>query len=267
MVKCFGSAAVEKWPIMCCKMKKEKVNPHLVFVGPRNLMEGFLENQDVQDYLFISANYGGFKAWAKSKERWLPQFQKFDFSKADMNENYVLYTRAGNSVMTSLMTRSQFEREKTLGKEVTPAGQPSCNKVELPDYNAGGVDLPDYAYPKGSVSIERKLGEGSFSVVFLVQSQAHQFALKMTRQEDLRREADVGRFLSTQKHPFLVKSFAVFALPEYVKWETACGQAVEGTFDVAILLEYIEGGTLWSSIIRDENNKPERTGRLKRYRR
>merc|ERR1719195_1180359 len=92
------------------------------------------------------------------------------------------------------------------------------------------------------------------------------------RQEDLWREAKVGRFLSKQKHPFLVKSFATFALPECVRWETAAGQAVEGstaegTFDVAILLEYIEGGTLWASIRNDENDMPERTGRLKRYRR
>jgi len=43
---------------------------------------------------------------------------------------------------------------------------------------------------------------------------------------------------------------------------------VEGTFDWAILLEYIEGGTLWDAIKRDEQNKQkERTEWLKRYRR
>jgi len=49
------------------------------------------------------------------------------------------------------------------------------------------------------------------------------------------------------------------------EWETSGGQHVEGAFDWAILLEYIEGGTLWDAIKRDE--KVERTGLLKRYRR
>lgn len=43
---------------------------------------------------------------------------------------------------------------------------------------------------------------------------------------------------------------------------------MEGTYDWAILLEYIEGGTLWGAICRDRQSKQkERTGMLKRYRR
>jgi len=124
MVKSFDAAAVDKWPIMCCKMKKEKENPHLVFVGPRSVLEGFLENQDVQEYFFISAKYNGFKAWFKSKGRWLPRSQKFEFSNVDMDEKCVLYTRSGSSVMTSMMTCKQFERDKTFGEKVTLGGQP-----------------------------------------------------------------------------------------------------------------------------------------------
>jgi len=122
MEKCFDAAAVGKWPVMCCKQKKDQENPYLVFVGPRNVLEGFLENQDVQEYFFISAQYNGFKAWFKSKGRWLPRSQTFEFSNVDMDEKCVLYTRAGSSVMTSMMTCRQFEREKTLGEKVTPGG-------------------------------------------------------------------------------------------------------------------------------------------------
>jgi len=101
-----------------------------------------------------------------------------------------------------------------------------------------------------------------------VQSQAQQFALKMTKREDLRKEAEIGRFLSAQKHPFFVKSFATFPLPECTEWETSGGKKLDGMYDCAILLEYIEGGTLWEAIQRDEKNKQkERTGVLKRYRR
>jgi len=119
MVKCFGSAVVEKWPIMCCK--KEKNNPHLVFVGPRSVMEAWLKKKDVQEYLFISEKNNGFKTWFKSKGSWLPRSQRFAFSNMNMDDKCVLYTRASGSLMTSMMTCSQFEKEKTFGAQRTPA--------------------------------------------------------------------------------------------------------------------------------------------------
>merc|ERR1712062_487746 len=163
--------------------------------------------------------------------------------------------------MTSMMKRRQFDREKTLGESVMPERQPHRNKVELSDEE----------YPEGRslgpISIDKVLGGGSFSVVFLTQSKARQFALKMLKREHLRREYDIGQFLSRQDHPFLVKSLACFALPEGVKWETSGGELVEDTYDVAILLEYIEGGTLWQSIFRDQTSRPKRTEALPRNRR
>jgi len=150
---------------------------------------------------------------------------------------------------------------------VTSEEQKHRNKVELPpdqEYPPGGLDLRNI----GPLSLDKVLGDGAFSVVFLATWKAHQFALKMLQRKDLRREADIGKFLSRQQHPFLVKSLASFALPECVKWETSGGELyVEGTYDVAILLEYIEGGTLLESIIRDQRKIPERTEALKRYRR
>jgi len=268
MRKLFGDAAMAEHPIMCCRMKQKKENPYLVFVGPRNLMEAFMANPVVQDYFLISAKYNGFKAWSKSKGRWFPRSQKFEFSNVNMEESLVLYTRGGNSVMTSMMTYRQFARDKTLRGQVTLEEQPSCNTVLLPSddrYPECDVDLQNL----GQLSIASILGEGSFSVVLLVQSQAQQFALKMTKREDLRREEHVGRFLTKQKHPFIVKSFACFPLSECVKWKTARGDEVKGLYDVAMLLEYIEGGTLFDSIRHDGENKadkPERTRRLIKYR-
>jgi len=272
MENCFDSAAVDNWPIKCCKMKKEKENPHLVFVGPRDLMEAFLENKDVQKYFFISAKHNGFKAWFKLKGRWLPRSQRFNFSNIRMDERCVLYTRAGSSAMTSLMTCKQFEREKMFGTKVTPGEQLCHNTVKPPAdaYLEGEVDLQSL----GPLSIDRILGEGCFAVVLLVQSQAQQFALKMTNEESGSYEAEVGRFLTTQKHPFFVKCLASFGLPECEGWTTSGGEAIkppkalDGPFDWAVLLEYIEGGTLYESIERDEKKKlKDWTDVFKRYRR
>jgi len=265
MVTCFGSAEVDKWPILCCKMKKEKENPFLVFVGPESLLQGFVDNPEVQEYFSISAKHNFFRAWSKSKGRWFPRSQKFEWSNGIEDEMTVLYTRDGSSVMTSMMKCRQFDREKTLGEKVTPEGQTYRNKVELPDeeYPESEPDLRSL----GALSIDKILGKGSFSVVLLVQSQAHQFALKMLKREDLRREYDIGKFLTRQKHPFVVKSYASFALPECAQWETSGGEFVEDTYDVAILLEFVPGGTLWDSIARDQKDRPERTEALQRNRR
>jgi len=167
--------------------------------------------------------------------------------------------------MTSMMKRSQFNREKTLGEQVTPHQQTRRNRVELPDeeYCKDELDLRTL----GPLNIEKILGIGSFSAVFLVQSQAHQFALKMLKREDLRQEGNIGKFLSKHKHPFFVKTLQCFQLPECAKWETSSGEPLKDTYDVAILLEYIDGGTLWDSIIYDEIKEPERKGMLKKYRR
>merc|ERR1712241_1646218 len=95
----------------------------------------------------------------------------------------------------------------------------------------------------------------------LVQSQAQQFALKMTKEESASYEAEVGRFLTTQKHPFFVKCLASFGLPECGGWTTSGGEAIkppealDGPFSWAVMLEYVEGGTLLESIERDEEKK------------
>merc|ERR1712204_157990 len=103
-----------------------------------------------------------------------------------MGEMTVLYTRDGRSVMTSMMNRSQFDRDKTLGERVTRDEQTHRNKVDLPDaqYPEGDIDLRSL----GPLSIGKILGIVACTVVILVQSQAHQFALKMLKREDLRRE-------------------------------------------------------------------------------
>jgi len=120
MVKLFGSAQVDRWPMLHCKMKKEKVNPFLVFVGPQNALQGFIDNPDVQEYFSITAKDNFFRAWSKSKGKWFPRSQKFEWSNENQDEMTVLYTRDGGSVMTSMMKRREFEREKTLGEKVTP---------------------------------------------------------------------------------------------------------------------------------------------------
>merc|ERR1719410_1618013 len=67
MVKSFGSAAVKKYPIKCCKMKHPKQNEDLVIVGPRSVLAAFLMSPDMQKYFVVSADEHGFKAWSKPK--------------------------------------------------------------------------------------------------------------------------------------------------------------------------------------------------------
>lgn len=117
MKKLFGSALVDKYPIRCYKMRKNQVNPELVFVGPRDLMEVFLQDPDVQKYLSISANRYGFDSWFIPRGKWLPRAKRFEWGN-DMQEEYVLYTRQGNSFMTVMIPRQQFIGDKQFGVKV-----------------------------------------------------------------------------------------------------------------------------------------------------
>jgi len=68
--------------------------------------------------------------------------------------------------------------------------------------------------------------------------------------------------------PFFVKTFVSFKLPLDVVWASCSGERIpKNSYEVAILLEYIEGGTLWDAILYDINEEPAPLDRLKKYRR
>jgi len=274
MMKMFGAEEVDKWPIMCCRMKQQLVNGFLVFVGPQSLLQSFVDNADVQEYFTISVQHNSFRAWSKAKGAWFPHAQKFEWGQGDQEEMTVLYTRDGRSVMTSLMKRRQFDRDKKLGERVCKESgvQMRRNTVELPEKPAEEKkqekvsDVQDL----GPLSIDEVLGHGSFSTVLRLRSQARQFALKMVQAKELMEEPEI---LKEVNHPFVVKTFESFALPEGALWATGSGTPVKRkngkdvTYDFAILLEYVEGGTLWQRIAHDQGNNEERTAKLARYRR
>lgn len=116
MEKLFSSEDVARYGIKCCRMKKEKENKHLAITGMRSVLDGFIQNKDVQKYFFITLEKHGFKAWSKQKGRWFPRSQRFEWAD-DMEEVYVLYTRDGNSEMTVMMKEKQFLQEKIFGEE------------------------------------------------------------------------------------------------------------------------------------------------------
>jgi len=183
-----------------------------------------------------------------------------------MDEIYVLYTRIGNSEMTCMMKRQQFAREKTCGPELR-------HTLEIPKERNQEFYLDIEGL--GKMSISKVLGKGTFSVVVLVQSQTQQYALKMLtqgrpsplRRERFRREEEIGRFLRERGHPFFVKSFVSFELPVDVVWETSSGKRLPNNkYDKALLLEYIEGGTLYAAIEYDIEEEPAVLDRLKKYR-
>jgi len=174
--------------------------------------------------------------------------------------------------MTCMMTSRQFNRDKRLKKNVSLEEQKFCNIVNVPrDGRWDKINLQNV----DDLSISEKLGGGSFAVVVLVESGAKQFALKMLNRQDLRREereADIGKFLIERKHAFIVKSLASFPLPGNVTWRTSGGYILRGPYDVAILLEYIEGGTLYKSIELDrqeleKKKKPISPDMFRKYRR
>jgi len=271
MEKLVGPEEVAKWPIKCCRMKEETVNRSLVFVGDQSRLQGFVHNEDVQEYFTISAEEKCFRAWSKPRGAWIPRYQKFEWSSSG-DEKTVLYTREGRSDMTSIMKRSQFDIDKKLEERVTKKEQTHRSKVEVPSQFAEFV-----AY--SPLSINEVLGFGSFSAVLLVQKGAHQFALKMVKKEEGEHvnetEIKMCRFLAKNPHPFFVKPFVDFKLPQGALWETAQGEPVKDPFqkvvlsyDSAILLEHIEGGTLWETIEREQDKGEEgRTDRLTKYRR
>jgi len=270
MVKLFGPEEVEQWPVKCYRMKKETVNPYLVFVADQNVLRAFLDNQDVQEYFSISVDKNCFRSWYKAKGAWRPRSQAFEWGHNE-DERTVLYTRDGRSAMTSMMKRRQFDVDKKLEERLSTKQQTHRSTVELPaDFAEFEVHNP--------LSINGILGSGSFATVLLVQSQANKFALKMVKQVEGEqgKEREMCEFLAKEKHPFFVKPFVTFKLPECAFWETSQGEPVidpeekvEISYDAAILLEYIEGGTLWESIKREQGKKEEkeRTARLTRYRR
>jgi len=277
MAKCFSSAEVDKYGIKCCRMKEAKENKHLAFIGPRSLLEGFIQRRDVQKYFFVTADRHGFWAWSKPKGKWFPRAQRFEWG-SDQNEVYVLYTRDGNSEMTCMMKRRQFIREKNLGKEMTaelrgPEVPTTRHTVDISGERKqeSRLDLEG----RGPMSIDRILGAGRFSVVVLVHSQAQEYALKMLKLgretslklERLRREEEVGKFLKGQPCPFFVKTFSCFQLPKDVVWETSAGQPMPtDKYSVALLLEYIEGGTLFTAIENDMRERPKPLDRFIKYR-
>jgi len=65
---------------------------------------------------------------------------------------------------------------------------------------------------------------------------------------------------------FFVKTFAYFELPRDVEWETSSGERMPptDTYSVALLLEYMEGGTLFNAI-RYENEEKSRLLDLDRF--
>jgi len=114
MKKLFSPAQVDKYPIRCYKMIKAKVNPELVFVGPRDLMAAFLYHADTQKYFSMAANQHGFKTWSIPKGNWFPRAKNFLWGD-NMDEEVVLFTREGNSSMTVMVSKEQFIQEKQLG--------------------------------------------------------------------------------------------------------------------------------------------------------
>jgi hypothetical protein len=114
MSKLFSSAKV---PIRCYKMKQAQVNPELVFVGPRDLMEAFLFDADAQKYFSMAANQHGFKTWSIPKGRWFPRAKSFLWGSV-MDDQVVLFTREGNSSMTVMVSKEQFLREKQFGEKL-----------------------------------------------------------------------------------------------------------------------------------------------------
>jgi len=261
MEKCFSPEEVEAYPIKCCRTKHAKPNENLVVVGPRSVVEAFLQNPDVQKHFYVSANRHGFKAWAKPERNWLPRAQRFEWG-ADQNEIYVLYTRIGNSHMTCMMQRRQFLREKTFGTSLGPEKLNKRHTIELPKERNPYFELDLEGL--GLMSIDKILGKGAFGEVLLVHSHEERYALKMlqvpkegtAKEMRVRREEHIGKFLTAKGYPFFVKSFVSFKLPGNVVWQTSCGtRTLKQQYNEAILLEYIEGGTL-DSVIEDEIDKP-----------
>mmetsp|Transcript_54794 Transcript_54794/g.105762 ORF Transcript_54794/g.105762 Transcript_54794/m.105762 type:complete len:279 (-) Transcript_54794:209-1045(-) len=117
MKKLFTSSELDKYPIRCYRMRREQVNPELVFVGPRDLMAVFLEDVDTQKYFSISANQYGFTSWFVPKGKWFPRAKTFVWPD-DMEEEVVLFTREGNSSMTVMVNKQQFILEKQFGEKV-----------------------------------------------------------------------------------------------------------------------------------------------------
>jgi len=236
----------------------QNVNSLPVFVGPQRVMKDFIAKPIAQNYLSSTADDNFLRAWSKTKGAWFPRSKKYKW--CDSDETAVLYTQTQDdgSALTSMMTRRQFDREKELEEElathtvVVPA---ECLRDEV-----GLQDL-------GPLSIEGALGRGSFAIVLRVQSGPRQFALKMLNREGLKREAAVGQFLAEKGHPFIVKSLASFEVQKRKSWQTRSGSHVPGKYDVAILLEYVAGGTLWASIGRDRFTKPVRADTFRKYRR
>lgn len=67
--------------------------------------------------------------------------------------------------------------------------------------------------------------------------------------------------------PFFVKTFVSFELPADVVWETSSGKRLPNNkYEAALLLEYIEGGTLFDAIEYDIEEEPAMLDRLKKYR-
>merc|ERR1712222_56352 len=114
MSKLFSSAEV---PIRSHKMKQAQVNPELVFVGPRDLMEAFLFDVDTQKYFSMAANQRGFKTWSIPKGRWFPRAKSFLWGSV-MDDQVVMFTREGNSSMTVMASKEQFLREKQFGEKL-----------------------------------------------------------------------------------------------------------------------------------------------------
>jgi len=199
---------------------------------------------------------------------WLPRLKRFDWG-FDMTEMYVLYTRIGNSEITCMMKHGQFAREKSVGEEIVPEVR---NTVEVPKERKRTFQLLDTG-----LVIDRVLGEGAFSVVVLVHSQAEQYALKLLKpgwatplkKERLRRELEIGELLQRyppRGHPLCVKTYRSFRLPNNVVWETCSGEGIpKSTYEKGILLEYVKGGTIKTAIENDMGTEVT-LDQLKKYR-
>jgi len=117
MKKLFSPAEVDNHTVRCYKMKREHLNPELVFIGPRDFMEDFLQDSDTQNYFSLSAHMHGFQSWCIPEGKWLPRAKNFAWGDA-MAEEVVLFTREGNSSMTVMMSKQEFMVDKQLGVKV-----------------------------------------------------------------------------------------------------------------------------------------------------
>merc|ERR1719410_2358895 len=173
-----------------------------------------------------------------------------------------------------MMKRRQFLREKMFLTSMGPENLHIRHTLKLPEERNPyfKLDLDRL----GLMSIDRILGKGGLAEVVLVHSHLERYALKMLRVpkesplKNMRanREKQIGDFLTKEGHPFFVKSFVSFKLPGDVVWQTSCGTCtLEEGYNEAILLEYIEGGTLYSAIEDEIKEKPPWLDRLTKHRR